>query len=62
MRMNARIEELLKQDEAIEFVMQFYNISRETAMVFFWDEVESYMELMDERTNQEAVLAAREKK
>ena len=57
--MNARIEELLKQDEAIEFVMQFYNISRETAVVFFWDEVESYMELMDERTNQEAVLAAR---
>ena len=51
MRMNVRIEELLKQDEAIEFVMQFYNISRETAMVFFWDEVESYMELMDERTN-----------
>ena len=58
MRMNARIEELLKQDEAIEFVMQFYNISRETAVVFFWNEVESYMELMDERTNQEAVAAA----
>jgi len=33
--------------EAIEFVMQFYNISRETAINLYWDEVESYMQLLN---------------
>jgi hypothetical protein len=30
-------------NEAIEFVMQFYNISREDAINLYWDEVEAYM-------------------
>ena len=31
--------------EAIAFVMQFYNISREDAINLYWDEVEAYMSL-----------------
>lgn len=31
--------------QAIEFVMQFYNISREDAVNLYWDEVEAYMSL-----------------
>lgn len=31
--------------------MQFYNISREDAVNLYWDEVEAYMELTNERTN-----------
>ena len=30
-------------NEAIEFVMVFYNISREDAVNLYWDEVEAYM-------------------
>lgn len=29
--------------QAIEFIMQFYNVSREDAVNLYWDEVESYM-------------------
>ena len=32
-------------NEAIEFVMQFYNISWDDAVNLYWDEVEAYMEL-----------------
>jgi hypothetical protein len=32
-------------NEAIEFVMQFYNISRDVAINLYWDEIEAYMEL-----------------
>ena len=32
-------------EQAIRFVMQFYNISREDAVNYYWDEVESYMNL-----------------
>ena len=32
-------------NEAIEFVMRFYHISREDAVNLYWDEVEAYMEL-----------------
>jgi hypothetical protein len=32
--------------EAIEFVMRFYNVSRETAVDLYWDEVEAYMKLV----------------
>jgi hypothetical protein len=32
-------------NEAIEFVMQFYNISRDDAINLYWDEIEAYMEL-----------------
>ena len=34
-------------NEAIEFVMQFYHISREDAVNLYWDEVESYMQLLN---------------
>jgi hypothetical protein len=37
-------------NEAIEFVMQFYHISKEDVVNLYWDEVEAYMELMNERT------------
>jgi hypothetical protein len=33
-------------NEAIEFVMEFYNISREDAINLYWDEVEAYMSLI----------------
>lgn len=32
-------------NEAIEFVMQFYRISRDDAVNLYWDEVEAYMKL-----------------
>lgn len=32
--------------EAIEFVMQFYGISKEDAVNLYWDEIEAYMSLM----------------
>jgi hypothetical protein len=31
--------------EAINFVMAFYNISREDAVNYYWDEIEAYMSL-----------------
>jgi hypothetical protein len=34
-------------NEAIEFVMQFYNVSREDAVNLYWDEVEAYMQLLN---------------
>ena len=36
-------------EEAITFVMGFYNISRKTAVSFYWDEIESYMWLMAQK-------------
>ena len=33
--------------EAIEFVMSFYNVSREDAVNLYWDEVEAYMQLLN---------------
>lgn len=32
-------------NQAIEFVMMFYNISQEDAVNLYWDEVEAYMSL-----------------
>ena len=32
-------------DRAIEFVMKFYNISREDAVNLYWDEIEAYRSL-----------------
>ena len=34
-------------NEAIEFVMQFYNVYREDAVNLYWDEVEAYMQLLN---------------
>ena len=33
-------------NQAIEFVMMFYNISWEDAINLYWDEVEAYMYLL----------------
>ena len=32
-------------EQAIDFVMTFYNISREDAVNYYWDEIEAYMSL-----------------
>ncbi len=34
-------------NEAIQFVMFFYNVSKEDAVNLYWDEVESYMQLLN---------------
>jgi hypothetical protein len=34
-------------NEAIEFVMQFYNISKDDAVNLYWDEIEAYMLLIN---------------
>jgi hypothetical protein len=34
-------------EDAIKFVMFFYSVSRETAVNLYWDEVESYMQLLN---------------
>ena len=45
------------KEKAIEFVMQFYNKTREETIELYMDEVEAYMSLMnrvendDERSN-----------
>lgn len=33
-------------EEAILFVADFYQVSRETAIQLYWDEIESFMSLM----------------
>ena len=41
-------------EQAIRFVMDFYQVSWDTAVLYYWDEVESYMKLLElknERTN-----------
>ena len=35
-------------EEAIFIVMNYYRVSRETAINLYWDEIESYMELNDD--------------
>ena len=37
---------MIIMNEAIEFVMSFYNISREDAINLYWDEVEAFMQLI----------------
>lgn len=32
-------------EDAIRFVMNFYEVSRDDAIKYYWDEVEAYMEL-----------------
>ena len=34
-------------EEAIFMVMNYYRISRETAVNLYWDEVEAYMQLLN---------------
>ena len=34
-------------EEAIFMVMNYYRVSRETAVNLYWDEVEAYMQLLN---------------
>lgn len=34
------------KEEAIEFVAEFYNVTREEIIALYWDEVEAYMCLL----------------
>ena len=34
-------------EEAIFMVMNYYRVSRETAVNLYWDEIESYMQLLN---------------
>jgi len=36
-------------EEAIFIIMNYYRVSRETAINLYWDEIEAYMELRNER-------------
>ena len=38
-------------EEAIFIIMNYYRVSRETAINLYWDEIEAYMELKNERDN-----------
>ena len=31
--------------EAIHFIMEFYNVSEQDAIMYYWDEIEAYMSL-----------------
>jgi len=33
-------------EQAIDFVMTFYSISKEDAVNYYWDEIEAYMSLL----------------
>ena len=32
-------------EQAIEFIMEFYQVTREVAVELYWDEIEAYMKL-----------------
>ena len=34
-------------EAAIRFVMEFYQVSREDAVKYYWDEIESYLQLQE---------------
>ena len=34
-------------ETAIRFVMEFYRVSREDAVKYYWDEIESYLRLQE---------------
>ena len=34
-------------EAAIRFVMEFYWVSREDAVKYYWDEIESYLQLQE---------------
>lgn len=40
-------------EEAIEFVMDFYNIDRDTCIKLYWDEVQAFMNILKWRINYE---------
>jgi len=34
------------EERAIQYIMEYYRISRDVACEFYWDEIEAYMSLM----------------
>ncbi len=34
-------------ERAIQYIMEFYRVSRDVACEFYWDEIEAYMKLME---------------
>lgn len=32
-------------EQAIEFIMEFYQVTRDVAVELYWDEIEAYMKL-----------------
>ena len=32
-------------EQAIEFIMEFYQVTRDVAIELYWDEIEAYMKL-----------------
>ena len=39
-------------EEALFMVMNYYRVSRETAVNLYWDEIESYMQLLNHGVNE----------
>lgn len=37
----------MNEEKAIQYIMQFYRVSREVACEFYWDEVVAYMKLFE---------------
>jgi len=37
----------MNEEKAIQFVMEFYQVSREVACDLYWDEVQAYIRLME---------------
>lgn len=33
-------------NEAIKFIMEFYSVSHDDAVNYYWDEIEAYMQLL----------------
>jgi hypothetical protein len=33
-------------NEAIKFIMEFYSVTHSDAVKYYWDEIESYMQLL----------------
>jgi hypothetical protein len=36
------------EEKAIQFIMEFYHVTRDVACEFYWDEIEAYMKLFGE--------------
>lgn len=37
----------MNEEQAISFVMDFYQVSREVACELYWDEIEAYMKIKE---------------
>jgi len=39
-------------NEAIKFIMEFYSVSHDDAVQYYWDEIESFMWLLAKKNNE----------